>query len=65
LQLATISSIAASLDIKLIETSSGSNQDNLPVVPAFLWIARMIGAHPPLDGRTDRGDYMEGAMTSA
>jgi hypothetical protein len=45
--------------------SSGSNQDNLPVVPAFLWIARMIGAHSRLDGGTDRGDYKEAAMTSA
>jgi hypothetical protein len=45
--------------------SSGSNQDNLPVFPAFLWIARMIGAHPRLDGGTDRGDYMETAMTTA
>src|SRR3954453_1708808 len=45
--------------------SSGSNQDNLPVFLAFLWIARMIGAHPRLDGGTDRGDYMETAMTAA
>jgi hypothetical protein len=29
LQLATISSIAVSFDLKLIEKSSGSNQDNL------------------------------------
>jgi hypothetical protein len=66
LQLATISSIAVSFDLKLIEKSSGSNQDKS--CRSFLHPLRLrggIGAHPRLDGGTDRGDYKEAAMTTA
>jgi hypothetical protein len=65
LQLATISSIAVSFDLKLIEILRFKPGQILPVFPASLKAARRIGAHPRLNGGTDRGDYMEAAMTVA
>ncbi|SPP92233.1 protein of unknown function [Bradyrhizobium vignae] len=65
LQLATISSIAVSFDLKFIGILRFKSGQILPVFPASPEVARRIGAHPRLDGRTDHGDYMEAAMTPA
>jgi hypothetical protein len=53
------------LDLKLIEILRFKSGQILPVFPASPGVASRIGAHPRLDGGTDRGDYMEAAMTSA
>jgi hypothetical protein len=65
LQLATISSIAVSLGLKLIEVLRFKSGQILPAFPASSGVARRIGAHPRLNGGTDRGDYKEAAMTTA
>jgi hypothetical protein len=65
LQLATISSIAVSLGLKLIEILRFKSGQILPAFPASPEVAGRIGAHPRLNGRTDRGDYKEAAMTTA
>ena len=64
-QLATISSIAVSLDLRLIEILRFKSGQILPVFPASPRVASTIGAHPRLNGGTDRGDYKETTMTTA